>query len=189
MVKSASRGKPARSSGIQCVAYLRMSSDKQDKSLPAQRQEIQRWCDKHDYSVIQWYEEPGISGDDTRRRIVFQRMMSEVIDSDATAIVVWDQDRFGRFDSVESGFWIHPLRAAGISLATVTEGVAQPGRNALCRPGPPATTMVISLARRTRGTISLSSSRLTQRGQKLRLTSRPYKPPSFTSPTGLRAFS
>ena len=123
MVKSASRGKPARSSGIHCVAYLRMSSDKQDKSLPAQRQEIQRWCDKHDYSVIQWYEEPGISGDDTRRRIVFQRMMSEVIDSDATAIVVWDQDRFGRFDSVESGFWIHPLRAAGISLATVTEGV------------------------------------------------------------------
>ncbi len=123
MVKSALRSKPARSSGIQCVAYLRMSSDKQDKSLPAQRQEIERWCAKNGYQVTQWYEEPGISGDDTRRRVVFQRMMADIIDSGATAIVVWDQDRFGRFDSVESGFWIHPLRAAGIHLATVTEGV------------------------------------------------------------------
>ncbi len=59
------------------------------------------------------------------------------------------------------------------STGTVTDGVAQPGRKAVCRPAPPATTMVISLGRRTSGTISFSSSRLTQRGQKLRFTSRP----------------
>jgi hypothetical protein len=34
----------------------------------------------------------------------------------------WDQDRFGRFDSLEAGYWIHPFRQAGVRLVTVTEG-------------------------------------------------------------------
>ncbi|MCH7686169.1 MAG: recombinase family protein [Planctomycetes bacterium] len=38
------------------------------------------------------------------------------------AIIVWDQDRFGRFDSIEAGHWIHPLRQAGVQLVTVSDG-------------------------------------------------------------------
>lgn len=38
------------------------------------------------------------------------------------AILCWDQDRFGRFDMIEAGRWIHPLREAGVHLATVTDG-------------------------------------------------------------------
>ena len=41
---------------------------------------------------------------------------------DFDVILVWDQDRFGRFDSMEAGYWIHPLRKAGVRLESVTEG-------------------------------------------------------------------
>ncbi len=41
---------------------------------------------------------------------------------DFKCILVWDQDRFGRFDSLEAGHWIHPLRNAGVQLVTVADG-------------------------------------------------------------------
>jgi DNA invertase Pin-like site-specific DNA recombinase len=41
---------------------------------------------------------------------------------DFQAVLCWDQDRFGRFDSIEAGHWIHPLRNNGVHLATVTQG-------------------------------------------------------------------
>lgn len=43
--------------------------------------------------------------------------------ADFAAILCWDQDRFGRFDSIEAGRWIHPLRCAGVWLVTVAQGV------------------------------------------------------------------
>jgi len=36
---------------------------------------------------------------------------------------VLDQDRFGRFDPIEGGYWIKPFRDAGIKLVTVAQGV------------------------------------------------------------------
>jgi len=63
----------------------------------------------------------GISGDATEKRLDFQRMIADASGRrDFEAILCWDQDRFGRFDSVEAGFWIHPLRKAGVKLVTVT---------------------------------------------------------------------
>lgn len=41
---------------------------------------------------------------------------------DFKAILCWDQDRFGRFDSIEAGEWISPLRRAGVELVTVCQG-------------------------------------------------------------------
>ena len=34
----------------------------------------------------------------------------------------WDQDRFGRFNSIEAGHWIYPLMQAGIRLETIAQG-------------------------------------------------------------------
>ena len=42
--------------------------------------------------------------------------------ADFAAILCWDQDRFGRFDSIEAGRWIYPLRNAGVWLVTVAQG-------------------------------------------------------------------
>jgi site-specific DNA recombinase len=108
---------------ILAVAYYRMSSDKQDKSIDEQKTEVRKWAAANGYKIISEYEELGISGDDTAKRKAFQRMMQDAESGDFQAILSWDQDRFGRFDTVESGFWIHPLRQAGIHLATIAQGV------------------------------------------------------------------
>jgi DNA invertase Pin-like site-specific DNA recombinase len=105
------------------VGYLRRSTEKQEKSLADQRAEVEKYAAEHGYAIIRWYEDDGISGDATERRQGFQAMHKAATNGrDFDAILCWDQDRFGRFNSLEAGFWIHPLMKAGVRLVTVTEG-------------------------------------------------------------------
>src|SRR5262249_53955172 len=55
-------------------------------------------------------------------RAGFLRMREDAAHGDFRVILCWDQERFGRFDSLEAGFWIKPLRDARVSLVTVAEG-------------------------------------------------------------------
>lgn len=106
------------------VSYVRMSSGLQEASPAQQRAEIAKLAAKLGYRVIREYFDPGISGDDTEKRKQFQRMVKDSEEKgDFCAILCWDQDRFGRFDSIEAGRWIYPLRKAGVWLATVAQGV------------------------------------------------------------------
>jgi site-specific DNA recombinase len=87
------------------VGYLRRSTHKQEKSLTDQRHEIEAY------------------GDATDKRSGFQAMHAKACNGrDFDVILCWDQDRFGRFNSIEAGYWIHPLMKAGVRLVTVTEG-------------------------------------------------------------------
>lgn len=105
------------------VGYLRRSTEKQEQSLTDQRREIERYAEANGYRIVRWYQDDGISGDDTKRRAGFQDMHRDACNGrNFDAIIVWDQDRFGRFNSLEAGFWIHPLVQAGVRLVTVTEG-------------------------------------------------------------------
>jgi hypothetical protein len=64
------------------------------------------------------------SGDATERRHEFLRMHKAATnDRDFDVILCWDYSRIGRFDSIEAGRWIYPLRQAGVKLVTVAEGV------------------------------------------------------------------
>ncbi len=105
------------------VSYLRMSTEKQDTSIPAQRDAIAKMAKAKRFKIVREYVDAGISGDDTTRRVEFQRMISDAARGEFKAILCWDQDRFGRFDSLEAGFWILPLRNAGVQLVTVAQGV------------------------------------------------------------------
>jgi site-specific DNA recombinase len=108
---------------VSAVGYVRMSTDRQETSPEQQRQEIESYAAKHGYRVVRWYQDLGISGDKTEKRLGFQEMIADGADGRFRAILCWDQDRFGRFDSLESGYWIHPLRQRGVRLVTVTDGV------------------------------------------------------------------
>jgi DNA invertase Pin-like site-specific DNA recombinase len=99
-----------------------MSTDKQETSPEQQRAEIEKYAANHGYSLLKWYADLGISGDRTEKRIQFQQMLADAADGRFKAILCWDQDRFGRFDSLESGYWIHPLRKQGVQLVTCTDG-------------------------------------------------------------------
>lgn len=105
------------------VAYIRMSGTKQEASPDRQREEIKRLAEKHHCRIIREYFDPAISGDKTEKRPEFQRMINDAeTKGDFAVILCWDQDRFGRFDSIEAGRWIYPLRQAGVWLLTVAQG-------------------------------------------------------------------
>jgi DNA invertase Pin-like site-specific DNA recombinase len=107
---------------IAAVGYIRMSTDKQETSPEQQRSEILSYAQRHGYTILKWFEDLGISGDKTEKRIGFQAMIADASEGRFKAILCWDQDRFGRFDSLESGYWIHPLRKNHVQLVTCTEG-------------------------------------------------------------------
>jgi len=92
---------------INAVGYIRKSSDKQEASPKQQREEIIALAGREGYKLIRWYMDEGISGDATEKRLDFQRMIRDSARGDFQAVVCWDQDRFGRFDSIEAGHWIH----------------------------------------------------------------------------------
>ena len=108
---------------IKAVCYIRMSKDGQEKSPDQQRAELIEFADSNGYEIAHWYDDLGISGDSTEKRKGFQQMVADGAAGEFEAILCWDQDRFGRFDLIEAGKWIHPLREAGVNLATVTGGV------------------------------------------------------------------
>ena len=108
---------------ISAVSYYRMSSDKQETSIGDQRAAVERLAKDKGYKIIREYRDEGISGDDTLKRKAFQRLIRDAQDKgDFEVMLCWDQDRFGRFDSIESGFWIKPLRDAGVRLETIAQG-------------------------------------------------------------------
>ncbi len=107
---------------LPAVAYIRMSSDKQDASPDQQRAEVAKLAEKHGCALIAEYFDEAISGVETTKRKNFIRMISDAANGSFKAIFCWDQDRFGRFDSIDAGEWIAPLRRAGVRLITVAQG-------------------------------------------------------------------
>jgi DNA invertase Pin-like site-specific DNA recombinase len=108
---------------IPAVGYARCSTDRQDTSVADQIKAVTRYAEQHGYSILRWYSDDGISGDNTKNRVQFKRMRDDAEErGDFAAILCWSQDRFGRFDQIEAGYWIHPLRQAGIYLVTVDLG-------------------------------------------------------------------
>jgi DNA invertase Pin-like site-specific DNA recombinase len=109
---------------IPAAGYLRMSTDMQDQSIPQQREAILAYAAKHGYRIVRWYADEGISGDKTEKRAGFLQMREDAISPARpfAVVICWDQSRFGRFDQIEAGYWIKPLRDAGVSLVTVDAG-------------------------------------------------------------------
>ena len=105
------------------VGYSRMSTDKQEDSPAQQKAEINKLAQREGYRVLRWYADHGISGAKTLKRPEFRHMIRDAEErGDFKAILCWDQDRFGRFDSIEAGEWVSPLRRVGVELVTVCQG-------------------------------------------------------------------
>ena len=109
------------------VAYYRMSTDRQDTSIVEQRDHLRRFAVRSGYHIIREYADEGISGDATSRRASFQEMLRDARMGTFAAILCWDIDRFGRFDALEAGYWIWPLRGKGDSPCHDRPGRGQVG--------------------------------------------------------------
>lgn len=107
---------------MRAVLYLRMSRDAQDKSIGEQRHSLGEFAKARGYSIVREYIDEGISGDNTEKRIAFQKMIADCPLKQFECVLCWDQDRFGRFDPLEAGYWIKPMRDAGVWLETIAQG-------------------------------------------------------------------
>jgi DNA invertase Pin-like site-specific DNA recombinase len=80
-----------------------MSTDKQEASIPAQREAVAKYAAANGYTIVREYADEAVSGDATERRHGFLAMHKAACNGrDFNAILVWDSDRFGRFNSVEA---------------------------------------------------------------------------------------
>src|SRR6185295_282954 len=107
------------------VAYYRMSSKKQDKSIAGQRAEVEKLAAADGYQIIRWeqYVDEGISGSESEKREGFLRLMKDATTRrDFEVILCWDQDRFSRFDPLEANHYWFLLREAGVRIVTVRQG-------------------------------------------------------------------
>ncbi|HKB36318.1 MAG TPA: recombinase family protein [Gemmataceae bacterium] len=107
---------------IRVAVYYRMSTSKQEHSIPRQQELVRAFCTERGYVVVFEYIDAGISGTDLARRPQFRKMLQDAQSGMFDAIVCDDVDRFGRFDAIDSGEIIAPLRRAGVWLETVAQG-------------------------------------------------------------------
>src|SRR5262245_50437178 len=95
---------------VPAVAYLRRSKTLQEMSIEGQKAAIIKYAAEKGYVIVRWYMDDGISGDATEDRAGFLQMLSDAGElRDFQAIICWDNKRFGRFDSIEYGYYVHPL--------------------------------------------------------------------------------
>ncbi|MDA7979542.1 MAG: recombinase family protein [Pirellulales bacterium] len=104
------------------VAYLRVSSDRQDATR--QRTQIEEWAEKHGIEIVNWFDDTKGRNprDKADKRVNFQRMLGVAESGEVDAIVVDSQDRFGTRDVYEFGHFINQLRGYGVRLWSVSQG-------------------------------------------------------------------
>ncbi len=85
---------------------------------------VQRYAADNGYQLVGEYVDEGFSGDkDTLKRSGFVRMTADVRQNPAfEAVLCENQDRFGRWDSLEAGHWVYPFRQAKVSVVTMDKG-------------------------------------------------------------------
>jgi DNA invertase Pin-like site-specific DNA recombinase len=99
-----------------------MSDDRQENSVERQRSQVEPWCQAHGYAIVREYTDLGIAGDEIAKRKEFQRMLRDAQAGAFQGIVCDDKDRFGRFDSIDLGEIVAPLRRKGVWLETAAQG-------------------------------------------------------------------
>jgi DNA invertase Pin-like site-specific DNA recombinase len=104
------------------AAYYRMSDDKQENSIDRQRSQVEPFAARNGYTIVREYLDEGIAGDEEAKRKGFMRMLRDAQRRDFRVILCDDKDRFGRFDSIDQGYYVKPLRDAGMKLVTVAQG-------------------------------------------------------------------
>lgn len=104
------------------AVYYRMSTDKQEDSVGRQKSQVEPYALRHGYRVVAAYEDLGVAGDEVARRKDFCRMLDDARRGQFDLILCDDKDRFGRFDLIDQGELIAPLRRADVRLETVAQG-------------------------------------------------------------------
>jgi DNA invertase Pin-like site-specific DNA recombinase len=104
---------------VRAVAYYRMSTKEQDKSIPQQKAEMEPRCRLEGVAIVHTFEDEGISGGGMKKRDAFLEMLAFCQERYAQgepleAIVCWDTSRFSRATSIKTARYIDEFQEAGV---------------------------------------------------------------------------
>ncbi|QCX77638.1 hypothetical protein C9F11_20015 [Streptomyces sp. YIM 121038] len=114
-------GSPPDEDGEPWIAYIRVSTWKEEKISPElQREAISQWARRTGRRIIAWVEDLDVSGRHFKRKITKCIERSEA--GEARGVAVWRYSRFGR-DRTGNQYWLARLEKAGGDLESATEPV------------------------------------------------------------------
>lgn len=83
---------------MECVAYLRVSTEKQAEEghgLESQKRDIENYCRKNELIIVDWYVDDGYTGSNMDRP-EFQRLISDCYAKRIKCVVAYKLDRISR---------------------------------------------------------------------------------------------
>ncbi|MFE7782074.1 recombinase family protein [Streptomyces nigrescens] len=115
------RGSPSDEDGEPWLAYIRVSTWKEEKISPElQRDAIAQWAKRCGKRIIGWIDDRDVSGRHFKRKIM--RCIERVEAGEARGVAVWRYSRFGR-DRTGNAINLARLQQAGGELESATEPV------------------------------------------------------------------
>ncbi|HPF39857.1 MAG TPA: recombinase family protein [Phycisphaerae bacterium] len=106
-------------------AYLRASTDRQDASVPAQREAIFEFCGREGIEVVDWFSDDGVSGKSFDRSD-YRRMRALIVGGNPDNVghvIVWSLSRFARVNPDDYIVEKRDLAKAGVTIVSTTEGI------------------------------------------------------------------
>ena len=118
------RSNTYKNNGNRAVGYIRVSDESQIEgySLDAQKVEITRWCDHHDYELVCFYPDEGISAhtDKVNKRPQMIRLLEDAERRSFNIVVVHTLDRWARNGGVQRQT-LKQLGECDVGFASVME--------------------------------------------------------------------
>ncbi len=111
---------------VRAVAYYRHSAqDRQENSIPIQRDQVCEWAEHHGVEIIKEFADAGKSGLDAEGRPEFTAMMNDWVKQkhDFDYVLCLDVSRWGRFPDIDvSGKYSNQCTEHGKQVIYTTIG-------------------------------------------------------------------
>lgn len=104
------------------VAYLRMSTDKQEYSIDSQLRLIKAYAERNGYWLMDTYIDEGISGRQAEKRPAFMQMIDDSSKGTFEYVLIYDSSRFAR-NLEQSIVYKSILKRNGVDLISITEPI------------------------------------------------------------------
>ena len=115
------------------VAYYRHSAqDRQENSIPIQREQVREWAEKNGVEIIEEFEDAGKSGLNAEGRPAFTAMMNDWVKqrNDFQLVLCLDVSRWGRFQDIDlSAQYSAECSQHGKQVVYTTIGMARKNDN------------------------------------------------------------
>lgn len=104
------------------VAYMRMSTDKQEHSIESQQRLIKKFAHSNGYRIKHYYIDEGISGRNAEKRPAFMEMIEDSTKKEFECVLIYDSSRFAR-NLEQSLVYKSLLKKNDVQLLSITEPI------------------------------------------------------------------